>query len=55
MVFNISLLNLKHLQNLFKNYLKKKYLKTWDGNHLDFTFEKKPYQSKYIGEKQTML
>ena len=30
---------------------KKKVLKTWDENHLDFTFEKKPFSTKYIGKK----
>ena len=31
--------------------LKKKILKNWDGNHLDFTFEKKPNSIRYIGTK----
>ena len=31
--------------------LKKKIFKTWDGHHLDFTFEKKPINTKYIGSK----
>ena len=31
--------------------LKKRILKSWDDNHLDFTFEKKPFSSKYIGRK----
>ena len=31
--------------------LKKKIFKTWDGNHLDFTFEKKSNNVKYIGAK----
>jgi|TARA_B110000914_G_scaffold116086_1_gene101461 renalase len=31
--------------------LKKKIFKTWDGNHLDFTFEKKINNIKYIGVK----
>ena len=31
--------------------LKKKIFKTWDGNHLDFTFEKKNNNIKYIGIK----
>ena len=31
--------------------LKKKIFKTWDGNHLDFTFEKKLNNTKYIGVK----
>ena len=34
-----------------QNLLKKKIFKTWDGNHLDFTFEKKPNNVKYIGLK----
>ena len=34
-----------YIQNLHKN----KILKSWDENHLDFTFEKKPLSSKYIG------
>jgi renalase len=37
----------KIIQKLFK----KKILKTWDGNHLDFTFKKKKITSKYIGVK----
>ena len=37
----------KYIQKLNK----KKVLKTWDENHLDFTFEKKPFSSKYIGKK----
>ena len=37
----------KFIQNLYK----KNILKTWDENHLDFTFEKKPFSSKYIGKK----
>ena len=37
----------KIIQKLFK----KKILKTWDGNHLDFTFEKKILTPKYIGVK----
>ena len=34
-------------QRLFK----KKILKIWEGNHLDFTFEKKLDSKKYIGKK----
>ena len=30
---------------------KKKILKKWQGNHLDFTFEKKDEMTKYIGVK----
>ena len=36
---------------LIKKLYKKKILKTWNGNHLDFTFEKKSITSKYIGSK----
>ena len=38
---------IKFTQKLFK----KKIFKTWDGNHLDFTFEKKINNVKYIGTK----
>ena len=34
-----------------KKLVKNKVLKTWDENHLDFTFEKKPHAIKYIGKK----
>ena len=37
---------IKFTEKLFK----KKVLKTWNGNHLDFTFEKKPQSLKYIGK-----
>ena len=37
----------KYIQKLHKN----KILKNWDGNHLDFTFEKKPLSTKYIGSR----
>jgi len=40
---------------LFTKYIKKLHkkniLKSWDDNHLDFTFEKKPFSSRYIGRK----
>ena len=40
---------------LFIEYIKKlhknKILKSWDENHLDFTFEKKPFSTKFIGRK----
>ena len=36
---------IKYIQKLCKNRI----LKSWDGNHLDFTFEKKPFLNKYIG------
>ena len=40
---------------LFTKYIKKLYkkkiLKTWNANHLDFTFEKKTSSIKYIGKK----
>ncbi|MDC0619006.1 NAD(P)-binding protein [Pelagibacteraceae bacterium] len=38
---------IKFIQKLFK----KKVLNTWNGNHLDFTFEKKTLAPKYIGTK----
>ena len=38
---------IKYIQNLHKN----KILKSWDDNHLDFTFEKKPFSTKYIGRR----
>ena len=34
------------LQKLIKN----KIIKTWDGNHFDFFFEKKQSTNKYIGK-----
>ena len=40
---------------LFTKYInklyRKKILKNWDDNHLDFTFEKKSFSSKYIGRR----
>ena len=42
-----SKLFIKYIQKLYK----KKILKGWDDNHLDFTFEKKPFSKKYIGRK----
>tara|TARA_B110000211_G_C14042259_1_gene537290 strand:- start:217 stop:1179 length:963 start_codon:yes stop_codon:yes gene_type:complete len=41
----------KEFSKFIKKLSKKKILKTWDGHHLDFTFEKKPLTSKYIGLK----
>ena len=38
---------IKYIHKLHKN----KILKSWDDNHLDFTFEKKPFSTKYIGIK----
>ena len=38
---------IKYVHKLYKN----KILKSWDENHLDFTFEKKPFSTKYIGRK----
>jgi predicted NAD/FAD-dependent oxidoreductase len=37
----------KYIQKLHKN----KILKIWDDNHLDFTFEKKPFSTKYVGKR----
>ena len=42
-----SKLFIKYIEKLHKN----KILKNWDDNHLDFTFEKKPFSTKYIGRK----
>ena len=41
----------KVFSKFIKKLSKKKILKTWDGHHLDFTFEKKPLTPKYIGQK----
>ena len=41
----------KKFRKFTQKLLKKKIFKTWDGNHLDFTFEKKPNNTKYIGVK----
>ena len=38
---------IKYIRKLYKN----KILKKWDDNHLDFTFEKKLFSTKYIGKK----
>ena len=42
-----SKLFIKYIQKLYKN----KILKSWDDNHLDFTFEKKSFSMKYIGRR----
>ena len=41
----------KKFTKLIKKLSKKKILKNWDGNHLDFTFKNKQSISKYIGLK----
>ena len=41
----------KEFTNLIKKLSKKKIFKTWDGNHLDFTFKKRLLAPKYIGLK----
>ena len=41
----------KQFSKFIRKLCKNKTLKTWDGNHLDFTFEKKPLSVKYIGKK----
>ena len=41
----------KVFRKFIENLYKKKILKTWNENHLDFTFEKKPFFSKYIGKR----
>ena len=38
---------IKYIHKLYKN----KILKSWDDNHLDFTFEKKSFSMKYIGRR----
>ena len=38
---------IKYVHKLYKN----KILKSWDDNHLDFTFEKKSFSKKFIGRK----
>ena len=42
-----STLFTKYINKLYR----KKVLKNWDSNHLDFTFEKKSFSSKYIGRR----
>ena len=37
----------KYIKMLHKN----KILRNWNDNHLDFTFNKKPYSTKYIGRR----
>ena len=41
----------KIFTKIIQKLLKRKILKTWNGNHLDFTFEKKTLNPKYIGVK----
>ncbi len=41
----------KEFKKFIKFLCKKKELKIWDGNHLDFTFEKKEKSIKFIGAK----
>ena len=41
----------KEFKKLIQKLSKKKILNTWNGSHLDFTFEKKPLTPKYIGMK----
>ena len=41
----------KEFKKFIQFLYKKKELKIWDGNHLDFTFEKKKKEEKYIGSK----
>ena len=38
---------IKYINKLYRN----KILKSWDNNHLDLTFEKRPFSTKYIGRK----
>jgi renalase len=41
----------KEFTKLIQKLSQKKIFKIWDGNHLDFTFEKKIFVPKYIGLK----
>ena len=41
----------KHFIKYIKKLNKKKILKSWDDNHLDFTFEKKLFSTRFIGRK----
>ena len=41
----------KEFKKFIQFLYKKKELIIWDGNHLDFTFEKKEKEEKYIGSK----
>ena len=41
----------KEFKKFILNLNNKKIIKTWDGNHLDFTFEKKKNNLKYIGRR----
>ena len=41
----------KTFKKFILNLKKKKILKKWEGNHLDFTFKKKEVSTKYIGLK----
>ena len=41
----------KHFIKYIKKLNKKKILKRWDDNHLDFTFEKKLFSTRFIGRK----
>ena len=41
----------KEFKKFIQFLYKKKELKVWDGNHLDFTFEKRENNKKFIGNK----
>ena len=41
----------KEFKKFIQFLYKKKELKIWDGNHLDFTFKKKENNRKFIGNK----
>ena len=43
----------KTFTRFIKKLCKKKILKNWDDNHIDFTFEKKSMSKKYIGQTIT--
>ena len=41
----------KKFKNFLNKLFKKKVIKVWEGNHLDFTFKKKVFDNKYVGRK----
>ena len=45
----------KQFSKFIRKLCKNKTLKTWDGNHLDFTFEKNLFQPDILEKKLTMI
>ena len=43
----------KSFKKFLENLRRRNIVKIWDGEHLDFTFEKKEFNKKYIGKHQT--